>query len=175
MLLFAFTFKSTVTEPVSVAVDSASVTENPFKLKKSRETGPGTISSDEGTVSGDSVLYFLDGEVIGDGAAFSALGLDADDILRIDVKKDDAALEVLGEQATNKYKVVMYVHTKKAEQAERVISGTITDAVSGKPLPGTNILIKGTTTGTVSNLEGYFKLNNPADETILIVKFIGYQ
>lgn len=53
------------------------------------------------------------------------------------------------------------------------ISGTISDE-DGQPLPGVNILIKGTTTGTTSDATGYYTLNVPDANSILVFSFIGY-
>ena len=42
-------------------------------------------------------------------------------------------------------------------------------------VPGTNILIKGTSTGTVVDIEGNFKIRLPLGKTSLIFAFIGYK
>ncbi len=54
----------------------------------------------------------------------------------------------------------------------KVISGTITDS-RGDPLPGVNVLIKGTTTGTITDLNGRFQLSISPDDQVLVVSFIG--
>lgn len=54
------------------------------------------------------------------------------------------------------------------------VTGTITSQESGEPLPGVNILIKGTTVGTVSDIEGNYSLSVPNEETILVFSFIGF-
>ncbi len=46
------------------------------------------------------------------------------------------------------------------------ISGTVTDA-SGAPLPGVSIVVKGTTTGTASNVDGNYELPVPAGATLI--------
>lgn len=56
--------------------------------------------------------------------------------------------------------------------AQQTVSGTVTDA-SG-PLPGATVSIKGTSTGTTSDFDGNYTLDNvPADAT-LVFGFIGY-
>lgn len=40
------------------------------------------------------------------------------------------------------------------------LSGTITDADSGMPLPGATVLVKGTTNGTTTDFDGIFQLTN---------------
>jgi TonB-dependent SusC/RagA subfamily outer membrane receptor len=55
-----------------------------------------------------------------------------------------------------------------------IIEGYIYDE-DGSPIPGVNVLIKGTTYGTLSNLDGYYSLNVPRGNNILSFSFIGYQ
>ena len=52
------------------------------------------------------------------------------------------------------------------------VSGRITDS-TGEMLPGASVAIEGTTTGTVSNAEGVFRLEAPVNST-LVISFIGY-
>ena len=55
------------------------------------------------------------------------------------------------------------------------ISGTVTDAATGEPLMGTNIVVKGTNTGATTNENGYYELKlEPGDYTINIF-FISYE
>ena len=56
----------------------------------------------------------------------------------------------------------------------QTISGTITDS-SGEPLIGASVLVEGTTTGTVTDLDGTFELNLPASAEKLIVTYTGFQ
>lgn len=55
------------------------------------------------------------------------------------------------------------------------VSGTVTDAESGETLPGVNITVKGTTTGTATDSEGVYSLSVPSLNDTLIFSFIGYQ
>jgi TonB-dependent starch-binding outer membrane protein SusC len=57
--------------------------------------------------------------------------------------------------------------------ADIVVSGRVTDSESN-PIPGANILIKGTATGTSTDVDGKFSLNVPDANAVLIVSFIGY-
>ncbi|MFD1001839.1 carboxypeptidase-like regulatory domain-containing protein [Ohtaekwangia kribbensis] len=60
-----------------------------------------------------------------------------------------------------------------SQTRERVISGTLKDN-EGYPLPGVNIVIKGTRVGTVTNSNGYYSLSAPIGST-LVFSFIGMQ
>ncbi|HYG38052.1 MAG TPA: TonB-dependent receptor [Cytophagales bacterium] len=54
-----------------------------------------------------------------------------------------------------------------------VISGTVKDD-EGEPLPGVSVVIKGTTLGTVTDIEGKYSLNVTDDNSVLVFSFIGY-
>ncbi len=57
--------------------------------------------------------------------------------------------------------------------AQRTISGTVTDE-SGEPLIGASILVKGTTSGTVTDIDGAFALEVPTPAEFLIVSYTGF-
>ena len=59
-----------------------------------------------------------------------------------------------------------------AHAQERQVTGTVKDA-SGQPLPGVNILVKGTTNGTTTDADGKFSLG-ARSEDVLLFSFIGY-
>lgn len=59
-----------------------------------------------------------------------------------------------------------------ADQPVRSIMGKVTDE-SGDPLPGVSVIIKGTTTGSVSNLNGVYSLTNVKSDATLVFSFIG--
>ena len=54
------------------------------------------------------------------------------------------------------------------------ITGTVTDN-NGQPLPGANISLKGTNTGTTTDYEGKFSIEVPDDANTLVVTFLGYK
>ena len=58
--------------------------------------------------------------------------------------------------------------------AQSTISGTITDAEDGGALPGVNVVVKGSTVGTVTNIEGGYSLRVPADAQTLVFSSVGY-
>jgi TonB-dependent SusC/RagA subfamily outer membrane receptor len=53
------------------------------------------------------------------------------------------------------------------------VSGTVTDA-AGVPLPGVNVVEKGTTNGTTTDVSGRFSLNVQGETSVLVFSFIGY-
>jgi TonB-linked SusC/RagA family outer membrane protein len=54
------------------------------------------------------------------------------------------------------------------------ISGSVTDSKSDVVMPGVNVVVKGTSTGTVTDLEGKFALTVDNANAVLTVSFVGY-
>ncbi|WP_205691265.1 TonB-dependent receptor domain-containing protein [Chitinophaga oryziterrae] len=69
-----------------------------------------------------------------------------------------------------------YILINKLQQPV-VLTGKVTDKTTGEALPGVSISIKGTSSGTATNVEGKFSLRLPQDreEGILVVYFLGYK
>jgi len=59
-----------------------------------------------------------------------------------------------------------------AQQTGKKISGTVKSA-NGQPLPGATVIIKGTTNGTVTDVDGKFTLNDVSAEATLLFSFVG--
>lgn len=59
---------------------------------------------------------------------------------------------------------------------KHLVSGRVVDRLDGYPLPGVNIVIKGTVIGTVTDMDGNFSFNDPLVEgEILVFSFIGME
>lgn len=58
---------------------------------------------------------------------------------------------------------------------ERAISGRVTSSQDGSPLPGVNIVVKGTTNGTVADVDGNYRVTVPQEGGTLVFTFIGLQ
>ena len=65
-------------------------------------------------------------------------------------------------------------HPTDARVAQFDITGTVTGEDDSQPLPGVNVLLKGTTTGTTTDANGKFTLSLPDGGGTLIFSFIGY-
>ena len=61
---------------------------------------------------------------------------------------------------------------ESTDQAEKTITGQIVDKM-GEPIIGANIVVKGTTNGTISGMDGSFSLSVP-DNAVLEISYIGY-
>lgn len=65
-----------------------------------------------------------------------------------------------------------YLHLPVFAQDTRTLSGTVTD-MAGEPIIGANVTEKGTTNGTITDLNGSFTLRASSRST-LVVSYIGY-
>ncbi|WP_073572866.1 carboxypeptidase-like regulatory domain-containing protein [Algoriphagus zhangzhouensis] len=61
-----------------------------------------------------------------------------------------------------------------ANAQNRTISGTVLDASLGDPVPGATVLVKGTTRGVATDLDGKFTLDIQSGDQVLVVSFVGY-
>lgn len=62
----------------------------------------------------------------------------------------------------------------RAQVAEIEVSGTVKDQETGEGLPGVSVLVKGTSTGTVTDVDGFYKLTVPDGNAVLVFSFVGY-
>ena len=58
--------------------------------------------------------------------------------------------------------------------AQTTVSGTITEKATGTPLPGVNVVVKGTTIGVTSDFDGNYQITTENGNT-LIFSYIGFQ
>lgn len=68
-----------------------------------------------------------------------------------------------------------FVFVLSAWAQDRVVSGKVSAAEDGSALPGVNVVLKGTTNGTVTDASGNFKLTVPSQGGSLVFSFIGLQ
>jgi len=58
-------------------------------------------------------------------------------------------------------------------QDTRIVRGTLTDPETGTPMPGVNVVIKGTQQGTTTDVDGNYEIEAPVG-SILVFSFVGY-
>ena len=61
-----------------------------------------------------------------------------------------------------------------AMMAQRSVSGTVTDA-TGEALIGASVLVKGTTAGTVTDVDGRYEVSVPDGSTVLVFSYTGFE
>jgi TonB-linked SusC/RagA family outer membrane protein len=59
-------------------------------------------------------------------------------------------------------------------QAQQTVSGTVTDE-TGQPMPGVSVMVKNTSTGMITDLDGNYKVNVTPTDGVLVYSFIGYK
>lgn len=59
--------------------------------------------------------------------------------------------------------------------AQRTLTGTVISSEDNEPLPGVNVILKGTTQGTITDFDGNFSLKVPDDAEALVFSFMGMQ
>jgi len=75
----------------------------------------------------------------------------------------------------NYYKTYSSNLVAENQPLKGVVSGKITDAVTGEPLIGTTVLVKGTNKGVVADVNGNYSIELPQGSNTLIFSFIGYK
>ncbi|MBT0811975.1 TonB-dependent receptor [Litoribacter ruber] len=69
--------------------------------------------------------------------------------------------------------LVLLMAAATAFAQERRVTGTVTSAEDGYPIPGASVVVRGTTVGTATDLDGNFSLSVPQGNNVLVVSFIG--
>jgi TonB-linked SusC/RagA family outer membrane protein len=59
--------------------------------------------------------------------------------------------------------------------AQRTVTGTVTSADDGMGLPGVSVIVKGTSNGTITDVDGKYSLEVPADANTLVFQFMGME
>ncbi len=58
---------------------------------------------------------------------------------------------------------------------QRTVTGTVIDASDKSPLPGVTVLVKGTSTGVITNIDGQYSIQVPNNEAVLAFTFVGFE
>lgn len=69
--------------------------------------------------------------------------------------------------------LLAYAHQTVAQT--KTITGKVTDQESGVALPGVSVMVKGTSVGAATDMDGVYSVNVPAEGNTLVFRFIGYQ
>lgn len=64
--------------------------------------------------------------------------------------------------------------TISVQAQDITITGTVTSVEDESGLPGVNVIVKGTSNGTVTDIEGKYSLNVPDEESILVFSSVGF-
>ncbi|MEK6481419.1 SusC/RagA family TonB-linked outer membrane protein [Catalinimonas sp. 4WD22] len=84
----------------------------------------------------------------------------------------DLGMNPLGKLNRNAFNIMLSEKTRAI--IEKTISGRVIDGETDEPLPGVNVLAKGTSSGTVTDIDGNYRLTVDDNVTALIFSSIGY-
>jgi TonB-linked SusC/RagA family outer membrane protein len=105
---------------------------------------------------------------------------DVNRLVSVDMKdlKVEEILTQLFDQTKVSYKVLdnnlIVISPTSLMTQQKTVTGVVTDATSGEVLPGVNILIKGTTQGTITDVNGKYSIEVQSQGTILVFSYVGY-
>ena len=77
------------------------------------------------------------------------------------------------QQELQKVRELYYQESSANYSFDHTVTGRIVSGDDGSPLPGVNVIVKGTSIGTVTDMGGYYQLSCPSNAT-LIFSFIGF-
>jgi hypothetical protein len=99
----------------------------------------------------------------------------AEPIVAAEAKKEVTALDDVTRNERMTEHTAKKSISARDSQSATVINGKVVSAEDGSPLPGVNVVIKGTTIGTVTDITGNYTLENTSPSSTLVYSFIGLQ
>jgi TonB-linked SusC/RagA family outer membrane protein len=69
--------------------------------------------------------------------------------------------------------LMFFIGMQVVQAQTSTVTGTVTNAEDGSTIPGVSVVVKGTTFGTTTDLQGKYSLNVPPDAQSLIFSFVG--
>ncbi|NIJ43908.1 TonB-linked SusC/RagA family outer membrane protein [Wenyingzhuangia heitensis] len=118
-------------------------------------------------------VFFYKDEIIDENVKITLQLKNAElqEVLNQSFKKTNLDYVVADRQVIVKEKEIVKV---KLDQQQVAIKGTVTDEF-GMPIPGANVVVKGTTKGTITDFDGNYQLNISDKNAILVFSYVGYK
>ncbi len=69
---------------------------------------------------------------------------------------------------------VPFISFQSVLAQDSTVSGKVTDAKEGSPLPGVNVIVKGTSVGVLSDFDGNYSIKLPRQDAVLVFSTLGY-
>lgn len=69
--------------------------------------------------------------------------------------------------------ILMLFFGLEATFAQRTITGKVTSSEDSTGIPGTTVLVKGTSIGAITDLDGNYSLTVPRDKNVILISFVG--
>ncbi|NJK98385.1 MAG: TonB-dependent receptor, partial [Bacteroidales bacterium] len=107
--------------------------------------------------------------------------VDLDRVVSLDMSGSNVEeiLQILFEKANVTFRVlennlIVITPAEIAAYQQPRITGVVTDASTGEPLPGVNVIVEGTTIGVVTDIDGRYSIDVPSTDKTLVFSYIGY-
>lgn len=71
--------------------------------------------------------------------------------------------------------LVLVLGLQQHTMAQITVTGQVTDAEDNSPLTGVTVLVKGTSTGAVTDIDGNYTIEAPSSNSVLVFSFVGYE
>jgi len=71
--------------------------------------------------------------------------------------------------------ITTFVNAQNNQESKTRVTGNVIDKKTGEALIGASVLVKGTTIGTVTDINGNFNIEAPVGKSMLSVQYIGFQ
>ncbi|MER2999238.1 carboxypeptidase-like regulatory domain-containing protein [Pontibacter populi] len=143
-----------------------------YTLTLAFESGRYTSANVKIKANGQTHVYF-DSTTIKQASAESRYLLKLVEEKIKQLRKTEKVATEEREQEMQANQQTTYTHTSGIEHYDHEVTGYVTDRNTGEPLPGVAIILKGTTIGTATDLNGRYRLYVPADGN-LVYRYVGY-
>ena len=70
---------------------------------------------------------------------------------------------------------LLFLGAQLVNAQNKTLTGTVISSEDNQPLPGVNVVVKGTTQGTITDFDGKFTLSVASDAEALVFSFMGMQ
>ena len=178
--LFAYTLKLLIVMKLTICLFLVSVISvfagegYSQNAKLSLDLDQATIEDVLGKIENQSEFYFLYSEKVVDvkkRVSISLKNREIESVLNALFEGSEIAYVIKDRQIVLSSQDQLQNESTSTWQ-KASIQGTVTDE-SGEPLPGVAIIIKGTTTGTITNFEGVYNLVDVPSGATLVFSFVG--
>jgi len=71
--------------------------------------------------------------------------------------------------------ILLFMGNLVVNAQTKLITGTVTSSEDNQPVPGVSVIVKGTTMGAVTNMDGQYELRVPQDSKVLVFSFVGME
>lgn len=116
---------------------------------------------------GEYLFFYADADIKNIRVSVSTENKRIDEILDLVLKGTNLSYSINGRN-------INIIRNNTSGQNGRKITGVVLDS-NGEPIIGASVLVKGTATGVVTDVDGIFTLNNVGQNATIIVSYVGYQ